>query len=562
MIEHRSPISGIAAFRDRWVATAGYDDQVILWDARTKSPVARGFHDHLANQCAFSPDGRFLATASSDYSARLWSVPELRLEVVYKHHRDDVEMVAFHPSRPLLATACRDCAVRIFDLEGDLVAELRGHEKDVNSVDWVEDRDEVISSSDDGTLRRWSARERSQVEVIDLSGVQIDTVAVSPRGRIYAGTDDGEIIVAGGGRVDRVKVHEAGIKRLILDSVSGRLLSMSYDRTFRLWNIGAGGAPALELAADIPPVVWSRSSTFLGRDRIAFATFGTSYAVFDLASRTLDTSGVEPTWGYNAVAVFRGKTYAIGDAGVLFADGERARELGSLCNFLMPFGEVLLTGGQLGVIFDALEGRVVHQHRSPLNCAAVWGSGRERRAIVGSYTGEALVLRAGSGGIELERTVKLHDNAIKGIAAGREVIFSVCATGAGAFHAAATLEPRSTVAVAHEKIANGCVALGGDLFASVGRDLRLRIWQDGQATTYETPHRHSIKCVAASASGAWIATGAYDGTIALFELGARRWGRTVRPTASGISSLWADGERFLASSYDGRVYPVDLELAR
>ena len=33
MIEHRSPISGIDATGGRYVATAGYDNQLILWDA-------------------------------------------------------------------------------------------------------------------------------------------------------------------------------------------------------------------------------------------------------------------------------------------------------------------------------------------------------------------------------------------------------------------------------------------------------------------------------------------------------------------------------------------------
>ena len=37
MIRHVSPISGIDAYDDRWVATAGYDNQVILWDARRKT---------------------------------------------------------------------------------------------------------------------------------------------------------------------------------------------------------------------------------------------------------------------------------------------------------------------------------------------------------------------------------------------------------------------------------------------------------------------------------------------------------------------------------------------
>lgn len=41
MIAHQSPISGVAAYNGQWVATAGYDNQIILWDAAHKIALAR-----------------------------------------------------------------------------------------------------------------------------------------------------------------------------------------------------------------------------------------------------------------------------------------------------------------------------------------------------------------------------------------------------------------------------------------------------------------------------------------------------------------------------------------
>jgi toxoflavin biosynthesis protein ToxC len=74
----------------------------------------------------------------------------------------------------------------------------------------------------------------------------------------------------------------------------------------------------------------------------------------------------------------------------------------------------------------------------------------------------------------------------------------------------------------------------------------------------KTPHTHSIKCVAAGAGGRMIATGAYDGQIAVYDRVTDTWPLIGRPTASGISSVSYDpqGHRFLASSYDGAVYEV------
>jgi hypothetical protein len=55
-----------------------------------------------------------------------------------------------------------------------------------------------------------------------------------------------------------------------------------------------------------------------------------------------------------------------------------------------------------------------------------------------------------------------------------------------------------------------------------------------------------------------VATGAYDGKIALYDWRREEWVRLDRPTAAGISSL-APAEavdEFLASSYDGQVYRI------
>ena len=103
-MKHFGPISGIACHPSGFVATAGYDNQVVLWDASTRKALARGLHDHLANQCAFIPDGRHVISSSSDYSARLWSVPDMRLAAVFDGHTDDIEMTAIHPDGTRVAT--------------------------------------------------------------------------------------------------------------------------------------------------------------------------------------------------------------------------------------------------------------------------------------------------------------------------------------------------------------------------------------------------------------------------------------------------------------------------
>jgi toxoflavin biosynthesis protein ToxC len=168
MIAHISPISGIDAYGEKFVATAGYDNQVILWDSARKVALARGCHDHLVNQCRFSTCGQLLVTSSSDYTARVWSVPDMQLRLVLSGHEDDVEMAAIDGTRTRVATASRDHLIRIFAMNGSLLLALEGHSADVLSVEWVRDGAELVSSSDDGTVRRWDAETGELLATVDF----------------------------------------------------------------------------------------------------------------------------------------------------------------------------------------------------------------------------------------------------------------------------------------------------------------------------------------------------------------------------------------------------------
>jgi WD40 repeat protein len=563
MIAHRSPISGIDAFGDRYIATAGYDNQVILWDARTKKSLARACHDHLANQCRFSPDGTFLVSASSDYTARIWGTPDMRLRTVLCGHDDDIEMASISPDAARVATASRDHSIGIFCTTGRLQFRLSGHEADVISVEWTSNGSQLISASDDGTVRRWCACTGKLLETIDLGGVETDTIAVTSDGRIFAGNDAGNIAILSRGTVTSVCAHRAGIKRILYESRRDLLLTTSYDRTVRMWCV-AGSDPQLLFEAAAPDNVWLRACSFSGRDHLAFGTFGSSYATFSMSRREWDLSAVETTAGLNAVRFADGHIYAIGDAGTVFRDGTPVSRPGSLCNFLGTSGNLVVTGGQAGILFNALTGETIYAHHSPLNCSAEFRRNGRKHLVVGTYTGEGLIFAESDDGTpHYQATLRMHDNAIKGLASNDREIFSICATGAAAFHSADTLEEIRSIRQAHRKISNGAATLPDGRFASVSRDLSLRIWSSdankgASCEEFPSPHDHSIKCIAACPDSTVLATGSYNGCVALFDWRDRRWIAVERPTAGGISSLSHTGKAgcFLASSYDGFVYPV------
>jgi len=557
-VNHHGPIAGIAA-SGPFIATAGYDNQLILWDASSKRPLARSLHDHLINNCAFNARGTMVATASSDYSARLWEVPSLRLKAALIGHEDDVDMAVFSPDDSLVATCALDRTVRIFDTAGHCRKILRGHTGNILSVAWTCDGGRLVSSSVDGTVREWDAITGDELRCTELS-VRTDSLVIDAAGRIIAGDDQGRIAIIVAGDMSFIRAHEAGIKKIAYDETDGILVTLSYDRTLAIWAL-IGDRRAQEVARTaLPAAVWARAAVMIAPGRVAVGTFGSSFCVYDWATNCWDMSGVVPGNALNAVASVGGTRYAIGDSGTLREDGVPSTQLGSLCNFLLPVGGHLFSGGQLGSLFDARTGELLYQHYSPLNCATSFVRGGQRHLAVGTYTGDALIFAtATSGQIELVEQLKIYSSAIKGIVASNDRIFSVCASTEIAWHEISSLDLVRRVPNAHERIVNGCCLAGANGFASIGRDLKLRIWTDDADEVYQTPHPNSVKCIASSNDRNTLMTGAYTGTIAGFDMATRSWTSFNRLTSSGISALAYEREtgRFLASSYDGRIYEIE-----
>jgi WD40 repeat protein len=123
----------------RWLASAGLDDGAALWDLAAARPPALVKRVYSSNggvvYCvAFSPDGRMLATGgmmgsagASGGSLQLWQVPNGRHLADLAGHIKQVSAVAFSPDGKILVSASRDGTVRLHDVAArkEIAAERR-----------------------------------------------------------------------------------------------------------------------------------------------------------------------------------------------------------------------------------------------------------------------------------------------------------------------------------------------------------------------------------------------------------------------------------------------------
>ena len=197
----------------KYLATASDDGTARLWDLSTQQQMTelkghkgwlknlRGFLEHTTepqgHRCwvtsvCFSPNGKYLATASSDGTARLWDLSGKQL-AEFKGHRDWVRCVCFSPDGQYLATASDDWTARVWNLSGNLLAEFKGHQGNVRSVSFSPDGQYLATASDDWTARVWDL---SANLLAEFTGHQdwVRSVSFSPDGQYLATASDDCIV--------------------------------------------------------------------------------------------------------------------------------------------------------------------------------------------------------------------------------------------------------------------------------------------------------------------------------------------------------------------------------
>ena len=155
-LQHNSSVNAVAFSPDgRKVATASYDNTARLWDVETGKQIQRLEHDGSVYGVAFSPDGKKLATASSDSSARLWDVRTGK-QIQRLEHDRSVNAVAFSPDGQKLATASSDSSARLWDVGTGKQLQRLEHNNSVNAVAFSPDGQKLATASDDKTACIWT----------------------------------------------------------------------------------------------------------------------------------------------------------------------------------------------------------------------------------------------------------------------------------------------------------------------------------------------------------------------------------------------------------------------
>jgi WD40 repeat protein len=251
----RNVVFGVAFSPDgRWLATASNDKTARIWEAHSGQQLHSLTHDTRVLMVAFSPDGRRLATGSADATARVWDADSGQQLHLLRHDRvKSVPLsggvaVAFSPDGRRLATGSDEATARIWDAHSGQQLHGLTHDGAVRAVAFSPDGRWLATGSNDTTgndnaARIWDADSGQQLHSLSHGG-WVTAVAFSPDGRWLAtggGGKTARIWDAHSGRQLHSLAHDEQVNAVAFGP-DGRWLATCVvnDKAVRLWDAHTG----------------------------------------------------------------------------------------------------------------------------------------------------------------------------------------------------------------------------------------------------------------------------------------------------------------------------------
>jgi WD40 repeat protein len=178
------------------LATAGWDNAVLLWDPETgdRSPLDTEFPAQVTS-LGFTPDGQTLVVGAARV-VLLYDLDELRLRATLQP-ADNVLSVATSPDGRFVAAGDRGGKVTLWHAgtaAGHAVC--RGHVEHVFALAFTPSGRTLLSGGADGTVRLWDVESGRAKQVYRWHERWVTCLAVAPDGMTAAaGSEDHTVVV-------------------------------------------------------------------------------------------------------------------------------------------------------------------------------------------------------------------------------------------------------------------------------------------------------------------------------------------------------------------------------
>lgn len=141
-------------------------------------------HNRGISDIAWSPDGKYLASASDDTTIAIWSLPDDPNSIIepcrkLTGHASYVYCVGFGANGSILASGGFDDCLRLWDTrKGVVFKEIAAHGDPITSVDFSQDGTTLLTGSFDGLMRLWDTESgRCLKTIVDNDNPPVSSAA-------------------------------------------------------------------------------------------------------------------------------------------------------------------------------------------------------------------------------------------------------------------------------------------------------------------------------------------------------------------------------------------------
>ncbi|KAF9093051.1 hypothetical protein BGX29_010129 [Mortierella sp. GBA35] len=541
------------------LASSSDDKLVKLWNVKTGAlEHTIGGQSETVASVVYSPkpQGRRIAAASHDSFVRLYDIPDrdpnpsniavCNVALTLKGHTGAVKSVAFSPSGHLIATASYDWTVRLWEPETGVQNHvLKGHTAWVTSVSISPTNNMVASSGQDMTVRLWNAITGAALYILRGHTAFVKKVDFSPSGhQLASGSGDHTVRLWDGltgtpGPI--LSGHTQSVLTLAYAPDKQQIATGSWDSTVRLWDTHASAllneqGPSIgvvETVASSPGD--SRAGSMRGHPRHSHSSSSSIDFVTPAYAAAVGINSNDHTFSFSAVACSADSqvvaTCSIDIVRLYNAStGASTAELRGHSNSVTslafsPDSQFLVTGsydktariwkiqtGKCGMVFEGHTEAVTAVAFSPTGFYIATGSDDRTVRVWSARTGRVFNILSG------------HVDVVKSLSYSSDSQLNQLASGGGDFSVklwnARTGTFDRDLKGHTNAIESVSFSTDGKKLASASRDVTARIWDvsTGQMVHELTGHRNAVTAIAFSPNNLRVATGGWDKTVRIWDV--------------------------------------------
>ena len=246
---HTDKVEDCAVSPDgRFIVSASRDNTLKVWDAAGgQERLTLLGHTGWVFGCAVAPDGSWIVSCSQDGTLGIWGSAEGERRFTLAGHMGKVYGCAIDPAGRFVASANEDGTVRTWSADsGTQPATLKGHTAAVRRCAFSPDGRRIVSAGWDASLRIWT--DGSELATLVGHGGSVTDCSVAPAGDfLVSASRDGTLKVWDAtSMVERATLrgHEGPVYGCAVSPDGGFIVSAGGDGTVRIWDAASGSLRA------------------------------------------------------------------------------------------------------------------------------------------------------------------------------------------------------------------------------------------------------------------------------------------------------------------------------